>query len=211
LDLIVTGTGRNLYTRTWLPPPGSAVGLTALDVTHMNGYTWRVGCPVGLGQLRELTVSFWGMDRTVHEGQLVLNADAVPAVSRAFASMLGARFPILAVGDVAEYAGQDEIAATSDLTTGFNCRAVTGSSGSPSASMHSWGRAVDVNPLVNPYVKGALVVPAAGVAYLDRSQSVPGMIRHGDAAWRAWSAVGWRWGGDWTQLKDYMHFSVNGQ
>jgi hypothetical protein len=21
---------------------------------------------------------------------------------------------------------------------------------------------------------------------------------------------GWRWGGDWTQVKDYMHFSVNG-
>jgi hypothetical protein len=211
LDLIVTGTDGGLYTSTWLPPPGSAVALTTLDAAHMTGYTWHVGCPVGLGQLRELTVAFWGTDRAVHDGQLVLNADAVPAVAGAFASMLGARFPILAVGDAAEYAGQDETVATSDMTSAFNCRAVTGSNGPPSASMHSWGRAVDVNPLVNPYVKGSLVVPAAGVAYLDRTQAVPGMIRHGDAAWSAWSAVGWRWGGDWTQLKDYMHFSYNGQ
>jgi hypothetical protein len=130
LDLIVTGTGGNLYPRTWLPAPGSAVGLTALDATRMNGYTWHVGCPVGLGHLRELTVTFWGMDRTIHEGQLVLNADTVPAVSTAFASMLGARFPILVVGDVAEYAGRDETAAASDLTTAFNCRPVTGSNGS---------------------------------------------------------------------------------
>jgi hypothetical protein len=155
------------------------VGLTALDATRMNGYTWHVGCPVRLGQLRELTATLWGMNRTIHEGQLVLNADTVPAVSTAFAPMLGAWFPILVVGDVAEYAGRDETAAASDLTTAFNCRAITGSNGPPSASMHSWRRAVDVNPLVNPYGQGSLVVPAAGVAYLDRSWTVPGMIRHG--------------------------------
>jgi len=36
------------------------------------------------------------------------------------------------------------------------------------------------------------------------------MIRHGDATWEAFAAVGWKWGGDWTSLKDYQHFSANG-
>jgi hypothetical protein len=26
----------------------------------------------------------------------------------------------------------------------------------------------------------------------------------------AFQAVGWKWGGDWTSLKDYQHFSENG-
>jgi hypothetical protein len=36
------------------------------------------------------------------------------------------------------------------------------------------------------------------------------MIRDEDAAWQAFHAIGWTWGGDWRSLKDYMHFSVNG-
>ena len=36
------------------------------------------------------------------------------------------------------------------------------------------------------------------------------MIAHGDAAWKAFAAVGWSWGGDWSSLKDYMYFCANG-
>jgi hypothetical protein len=35
------------------------------------------------------------------------------------------------------------------------------------------------------------------------------LIVNGDAV-RAFAAVGWRWGGAWTSLKDYQHFSANG-
>ena len=37
------------------------------------------------------------------------------------------------------------------------------------------------------------------------------MIKHGDAAWRAFHAISWTWGGDWQSPTDYMHFSANGQ
>jgi hypothetical protein len=28
---------------------------------------------------------------------------------------------------------------------------------------------------------------------------------------RAFAAIGWEWGGDWTSLKDYQHFSLSGR
>lgn len=35
--------------------------------------------------------------------------------------------------------------------------------------------------------------------------------RCGDAAaWLAFHALGWTWGGDWRSLKDYQHFSASG-
>ncbi len=43
-----------------------------------------------------------------------------------------------------------------------------------------------------------------------RSRSNPAMISEGDAAWCAFRAIGWTWGGDWRSLKDYVHFSANG-
>jgi hypothetical protein len=94
-----------------------------------------------------------------------------------------------------------------DNTSAFNCRAVTGGTG---WSAHSYGTAVDVDPLENPYVHGSIVAPPAGAAYLDRSNNRPGMLLHGDAVVRGFAAVGWSWGGDYTSLKDYQHFSASG-
>ena len=72
-------------------------------------------------------------------------------------------------------------------------------------------RAIDINPLENPYIVGKQVLPPAGRAFTDRSLRRTGMIHAGDAVVRAFAAVGWRWGGAWTSLKDYQHFSANGR
>jgi hypothetical protein len=37
------------------------------------------------------------------------------------------------------------------------------------------------------------------------------MIYPGDIVVRAFSAVGWGWGGYWHSLKDWQHFSANGR
>ena len=34
------------------------------------------------------------------------------------------------------------------------------------------------------------------------------MIREGDAFVRAVDAIGWQWGGRWSSLKDYQHFTA---
>ncbi|MFN8233619.1 MAG: M15 family metallopeptidase, partial [Actinomycetota bacterium] len=73
------------------------------------------------------------------------------------------------------------------------------------------GRAIDVNPVENPYVTQTHVSPPAGEAYVDRSQHLPGMVHVRDPVWWAFHAIGWAWGGTWTAVKDYQHFSANGR
>lgn len=181
--------------------------LTAAARTRMNGVSWHPGCPVGMDQLRLLRVSYWGFDHAVHQGELVVNASAAAALSRAFGLLFDARFPIRQMRVVDDFGGDDERSMLADNTSAFNCRQVPGTT---VWSQHAYGLAVDVNPFENPEVRDGSVDPPAAAAWADRTRSSPAMISHGDAAWRAFSAIGWPWGGDWTSLKDYQHFSANG-
>jgi hypothetical protein len=54
------------------------------------------------------------------------------------------------------------------------------------------------------------VLPELSSAYLDRERDLPGMITPGDPVVEAFAAIGWEWGGYWSTLKDYQHFSDNG-
>ena len=93
-------------------------------------------------------------------------------------------------------------------TAAYVCRTTRGSS---SLSAHAYGLAIDVNPFVNPYSKGDLVLPELAGAYLDRSWHRPGMVLRGGVVTRAFAAVGWTWGGDFSSISDLMHFSANGR
>ena len=57
-------------------------------------------------------------------------------------------------------------------------------------------------------MKGHVVQPPAGRAYRNRAVVRPGMIGHGDRVWSAFARHGFRWGGDWTTLRDYQHFEA---
>ncbi len=106
------------------------------------------------------------------------------------------------------YGGSDDRSMAADNTSAFNCRLRTGST--TVLSPHSYGRALDINPVENPYVRGSTVLPPAGRPYTDRSLRVPGVLHAGDPVVGAFAAVRWPWGGNWTSLKDYQHFSASG-
>jgi hypothetical protein len=93
-----------------------------------------------------------------------------------------------------------------DNTSAFNCRPITGSA--TGFSVHSYGRAIDLNPLENPYVKGTTVLPPAGKAFTNRAKVRPGVIRSGDRIAKAFTKHGFKWGGNWKSLKDYQHFEI---
>jgi hypothetical protein len=91
-----------------------------------------------------------------------------------------------------------------DNTSAFNCRPVTGST--TRFSIHSYGKAIDINTVENPYVSSSLgVLPPAGAEFTDRSDVRPGMIVHGDRVTRAFARIGFVWGGDWDDPIDYQH------
>ena len=174
---------------------------------RMTGVTWHRGCPLSLDRLRLLRLSYWGFDRGVHHGVLVVNESAAASLAHAFRLLFAARFPIRRMQVVDDFGGDDERSMLADNTSAFNCRIVPGTA---AWSQHAYGLAVDINPFENPEVSNGNVDPPGAAAWADRSRSSPAMIAHGNAAWRSFSAIGWTWGGDWNSLKDYQHFSANG-
>jgi len=175
---------------------------------RMIGVSWHPGCPVGLGQLRLLRLSYWGFDHAVHQGQLIVNVSAARPLARAFGLLFAARYPIRQMRVVDVFGASDERSMLADNTSAFNCRRIPGTT---SWSEHAYGLAVDVNPFENPEVAGGAVFPPAAAAWADRSRHSPAVIRHGDAVWRAFMSIRWKWGGDWISPKDYQHFSANGR
>ncbi len=172
---------------------------------EMVGVSWHPGCPVPISDLRLITMNHWGFDGEVHRGELVVHADVADDIVTTFGEMYAARFPILRMERIEVYDGDDDASMAADNTSAFNCREITGGG---AMSLHSWGIAVDINPLENPYVRGDVVEPPAGQAFLDRTNVRQGMIVAGDAVTQAFAAVGFTWGGDWTRLKDYQHFEA---
>ena len=133
----------------------------------------------------------------------------VHAVVEVFWILYAARFPIREMVPEAAYGGNGTAAAAADDTSGFNCRDAV-APGPPQWSVHAYGEAVDVNDLQNPYIDGGVVIAPAGAAYTDRSDVRPGMAVWGGALVDACAAMGWQWGGRWTDTPDYQHFSSTG-
>jgi D-alanyl-D-alanine carboxypeptidase len=176
---------------------------------RMKGSSWHRGCPVGLGKLRLLEVSHWGFDGDAHRGELVIHARVADRIVKVMRSLYRHRFPIRRMKLIDAYGGDDDRSMEADNTSGFNCRFVSGRPGV--WSQHAYGRAIDLNPIENPYVSGSHVSPPAGRPYVDRSRDAKGMIHRGDHVVRAFRRAGWEWGGNWSGISDYQHFSGNGR
>ena len=176
----------------------------------MNGLSWRPGCPVLLRDLRLIRLRYWGFDRVAHRGRLVVHRDVAEKIAGVFRRLYEVRFPIRQMRLVDYYGADDRTSMSHDNTSAFNCRWRAGQPGV--WSQHAYGRAIDVNPLENPYVWSGGVSPPNGARFADRSERRRGMIFHGDPVWWAFRNRGWEWGGDWTgSVRDYQHFSRNGR
>jgi hypothetical protein len=108
-------------------------------------------------------------------------------------------------GDVADlqFEWDDDRSMAANNTSGFNYRPMTGDGTSATRlSPHALGRAIDINPLLNPYIKGEMIKPDGAV--YDPSR--PGTITADSFIVKFLKKRGWTWGGDWTSLKDYQHF-----
>ncbi len=175
---------------------------------RMTGVSWHRGCPVGLNRLRLLAVTYWGFDGKVHVGRLVVNRDAVRAMRGAMRSLFRQRFKIRRMRLVDAYGADDHRSMEADNTSAFNCRFVSGTS---RWSQHAYGRAIDVNPVENPYAgSDGYVSPPQGAPFRDRRQHHKGLIHSHGAVVAAFARVGWGWGGNWPWPKDYQHFSATG-
>ncbi|MBA3381704.1 MAG: M15 family metallopeptidase [Actinobacteria bacterium] len=186
---------------------GTIARIDATQAERMTGASWRSGCPVSLRDLRVLSVSHWGFDRKARAGRLIVHEDVARPVLGAFRELYAERFPIRKIVPVDAYGASDFRSIEADNTSAFNCRFVEGTR---RWSEHAYGRALDINPIENPYVSGGRTSHRASAPYIDRGRRRPGMAHEGGALVRAFDAIGWGWGGRWTSVRDYQHFSASG-
>lgn len=189
------------------PPPfsGSVAPVPEDVAAMMRQHTWREGCPISIDDLSYLRMSYLDMSGAPQTGEMLVHASVAQEVLDIFADIYASGFYIerMELIERAPYFGSDPLSMAADNTSAFNCRKALGSK---KYSKHSWGLAIDVNPLINPYVKGDNVQPPEGRAWLQRKAGTPGLITKGDAVYKSFVSRGWKWGGAWHTLKDYQHF-----
>ncbi|MDE7366747.1 MAG: M15 family metallopeptidase [Lachnospiraceae bacterium] len=161
--------------------------------------------PYGISydELRYVHVLHYNLDHEVKEGELICNQLIADDLVEIFQELFEQEYPIERICLVDDYNGDDETSMRDNNTSCFNYRVIAGSS---SLSNHSFGLAIDINPLYNPYVSGGYVQPATGTAYVDRSGDFPYKIDREDLCYQLFTAHGFTWGGDWSSPKDYQHF-----
>jgi len=176
-------------------------GATEADL----GVSWREGCPVGPESLVVVDVAHWTFDGTVETGELIINSDIETRARAAFSSLFDQEFPIRSMINVAAFGADDNASMAADNTSAFNCRYAV-ANGDPVWSNHAYGRAIDINPVENPYIFNGDVMPPNGAPYVDRADG-PGLLIEGGAALNAFLDEGFRWGGVWRS-PDYQHVEI---
>ena len=173
-----------------------------LVTPDMVGWDPARHCPVAPAALRKVWVSYIDLQGGYHDGSIIVRQDLVRGTRRAFFTLFRWRYRIMAMAPMS--VNMPGVTDMSIVTAGYNCRPVAGTK---TWSQHAYGTAIDVNPLQNPMIRGRVVDPGAGSWYQRRSHYWIGMM-HPDGMVRAFTANGFYWGGNWTSLKDYMHFST---
>jgi poly-gamma-glutamate synthesis protein (capsule biosynthesis protein) len=142
------------------PFAGSVSRIDAGTRRLMVGSSWHRGCPVPIRALRLVRVTYVGFDGEPHHGRLVVHRRWADEVLDVFGRLYRRSFPMRRVRLVDRFGADDRASMRHDNTSAFNCRTVAGTG---TWSQHAYGRAIDINPVENPYVDGAHVSPRRAV------------------------------------------------
>ena len=170
----------------------------------MIDVTWRKGCPVGIDRLREVHVTYRNPSGQSAQGILIVHEAVAEETKTIFKKLFEHAFVFHEIQPASAHAGYDNHLMETNTTSAFNCRRVTGGK---SFSKHSYGKAIDINPLWNPYVKGKKVLPPAGTPFAKNRRKLKqgGILHPKSLPVQLFKQAGWTWGGDWKSLKDYQH------
>ncbi|MBK7499292.1 MAG: M15 family metallopeptidase [Ignavibacteriales bacterium] len=150
-------------------------------------------------QLTLISVEYYSFDDRLHKGQLVVNKKAAKDIEEIFNFIKESKFPIDKVIPAVKFNWDDDASMNDNNTVAFNYRKVKGSK---VLSAHSYGMAIDINPLQNPHIKGKVIQPDKGKYNVNAS----GTIIRDSKLVKEFVKRGWQWGGRWKSSKDYQHF-----
>lgn len=144
-------------------------------------------------------VKYIGFDGHTHVGQLLTGRRYSEELYDIFKELYELKFPIYSVIPISSFGWSDDSSMAANNTSSFNYRSITGTK---LISMHAFGRAVDINPLLNPRIRMGNFYPSDA----EYNPSIPGTLTGHSPAVASFKKRGWRWGGNWMNNKDYQHF-----
>jgi len=192
-----------------LAPPRAAfraeiLPLDAAVRARIENKSWREAearCP-RLDELAFVTLDHVTFDGGVARGELVVAAALASRTVDLFRRLYQLGFPIRQMKLVDDYDASDDRSMSADNSSAFNYRAIAGTS---LLSQHALGRAIDINPVENPWRKPERIVPVEGIPFADRTNVRPGMIVRPGPVVAVFDECGWEWGGDWRHAFDDHH------
>jgi len=175
---------------------------SSLDKTAALRQNPSLFCPEDIIKCQEIIeVMYYSFDGKIHQGQIVIHRELIEDVRKIFNLILEQRFPITSVIPDADprFHWDDDLAMEAGNSSGFNYRMIARTT---RLSNHAYGRAIDINPQQNPYITKDFAKPKNTIYNVK----APGTIVRGDIIFSSFREMGWAWGGDWEDRKDYQHF-----
>lgn len=159
-------------------------------------------CPTEvLKRIVVVEVKYYSFDGRIHSGQVAVHQDLADDVKGAFKLLLNDKFPIQSAIPIADvkFGWDDGVSTSANNTSAFNYRHVRDTK---VMSNHATGRAIDINPRLNPYFPGEKVFPLQA----SYDPGVEGTILASSKLVKYFEDLGWCWGGKWDEDLDFQHF-----
>jgi len=167
--------------------------------------TWTPGCPVNRDQLSRIEIGYFDFKGKAQRGALIAHQDSAQDLIEIFSELFAIKFPIERMIPVEEYSGDAALSLAANNTSAFNCRK-PGQINAPIAdSPHANGRAVDINPIQNPWMDLRCDCWMPSDQYSATSGG-PGIIRETSPVVQMFVTRGWVWQN--IKVPDYMHFDT---
>jgi len=167
-------------------------------------------CPREIFQQQELLeIEYFNFQNQKCLGQVVVNNKIIPEIKEIFKFILEIKFPLQSVIPISYFNFNDILSIEKNNTSGFNYRYILNTN---RLSNHAFGLAVDINPEQNIYFKldqnGKEIFryPVGGIY----DKNVAGTLYAEHPVVLKFKELGFKWGGDWTDYKDYQHFEKVG-
>jgi len=153
-----------------------------------------------IAELVLLDVEYYSFEGKLHRGQVVVHRAVAADIVEIFEIIKETKFPIAKAIPIVKYNWSDSASMADNNTSAFNYRVVAGTE---NLSRHSFGKAIDFNPMQNPYISKAGVFSPEDSKY---DPTVAGTFTQDNIIVKKFIEKGWVWGGNFKSIKDYHHF-----
>ena len=181
-----------------------------IEKRMFDGNSHKKDCPIELKDLRYLNLEYIDFQGNTKVGELIVHKDVSQEIVEIFENLYEIKYPIERMQLVSDFLGNDFDSIEANNTSSYNCRNIAGTK---KWSRHALGKAIDINPLQNPYIsKEGNISHKESLKFKNRVKTNPfdleqrAVILKNDEIVELFKKKGWIWGGDWITIKDYQHF-----